>query len=403
MSLRLASRLSAVQPSATIAATARAAEMRAAGHQVLGLTAGEPDFATPAHIQAAAQAAMAAGETKYTAVDGTPLLKEAIQDKFRRENGLDYALDEIIAGTGAKQVIFNALMALVEPGDEVIIPTPAWVSYADIVRLAGGVPVFLPTAPETGFRLDPKALAEAITPATRVCMLNSPNNPTGALLPEATLSEIGQVLEKSPRVFTITDDIYEHLIYTDTAFASLAAVCPGIKERVLTVNGVSKAYAMTGWRLGYGAGPAPLIAAMKTLQSQSTTGPSSISQAAAAAALMGGLHETEAMRSVFQTRRDRMVHALSAVNGLSVFRPDGAFYLFIGLAGLIGGRTPDGKTLETEAEIVDHIIASAGVVGVGGAGFGMSPYIRLSFAAADDVLELAAERLTKCCNSIRMD
>lgn len=387
MTIALAARMARIEASATAVAMARAAAAAAAGRPVISLTTGEPDFDTPAHIQEAAIAAMRAGKTRYTAVDGTTELKDAIIDKFARDNGLDYSRDQVIAATGAKQVIFNAILATIGAGDEVIVPTPAWVSYPDIVRLAGGTPMPVICGPERGFKPDAAMIAAALTPRTRILMLNSPCNPTGAMLSAAELAAIGAVLADRPDVLVICDDIYEHIRHTGAPFATLAQVCPELAGQVLTVNGVSKAYAMTGWRLGFGAGPARLIGAMRVLQSQSTTNPCTISQAAAVAALTGGMQTVETQRRAFTRRRDMMVQRLSRVPGLEVHRPDGAFYLYVGIGRLLGGRIAD------EAGIVDALLDEANLGVVGGAGFGLSPYIRLSFAAADSVLQEAADRI----------
>ncbi|MEO0913166.1 MAG: pyridoxal phosphate-dependent aminotransferase [Pseudomonadota bacterium] len=394
MPLPLAPRMSRIQASPTAAAMARAAAAKAAGRDVISLTTGEPDFDTPAHIQEAAIAAMRAGETRYTAVDGTPALKEAIIGKFARENGLNFTPDQVIASTGAKQVIFNAILATISEGDEVIVPSPAWVSYPDIVKLAGGTPVDLPCGPETGFKPTAEAIAAAITPRTRALMLNSPCNPTGAVLSGDDLRAIGDLLSGRPEILVISDDIYEHIRYEAAPFATFAGACPGLADQVLTVNGVSKAYAMTGWRLGYGAGPAPLIRAMRVLQSQSTTNPNAIAQAAAAAALNGPFDCVEAQRAAFETRRDRLLSALGNCPGLTLHKPDGAFYLFIGIENALGGR------YATEADFVDALLETEDLAVVGGAGFGASPYIRLSFAASDTALEAAAERLHRFCAAL---
>ena len=393
MQIPLAPRLSRIEISATAQAMARAAAARAAGRPVISLTTGEPDFDTPAHIQDAAIAAMRAGQTRYTAVDGIPELKQAVADKFRRENGLDYTPDQISVGTGAKQVIFNAVLATIAAGDEAIIPIPSWVSYPDMVRLAGGTPVLLPCGPEQDFKPTPDQIADHLTPRTRLIILNSPCNPTGAVLSETELSAIGERLRDRPDILVISDDIYEHLTYGETRFATLAQVCPWLFDQVLTVNGVSKAYAMTGWRIGYGGGPAPLIRAMRVLQSQSTTNPASISQAAALAALTGGLDTVEAQRTAFARRRDRLLARLATFDGISVHPPEGAFYLFLSVADLLGRTTACGLKLDEEADIVTALLDEHDLGVVGGAGFGMSPYIRLSFAASDAELDAAMNRL----------
>ncbi len=393
MNVALSPRMSLIKPSPTVAAAQRAMELQAAGRPIISLTTGEPDMPTPAHVQEAAIDAMRAGQTRYTAVDGTPALKDAVRAKFARENGLDYASDEVIVTAGAKQAVFNAVLATIGPGDEAIIPTPAWVSYIDIVKLAGGTPVELPFGPEHGFKASAEAIAAAITPATRMIILNSPCNPTGAVLSAEELEAIGACLEGRPDILVICDDIYEHILYTGRPFATLAQVCPELKPQVVTVNGVSKAYAMTGWRIGYAGGPRHVIAAMKVLQGQSTTNANSIAQAAAVAALNGGSNTVEEMRQAFARRREAMLARFGAMPGMTVHAPDGAFYLFIGVAGLIGRATPAGGTLADEAAVVEYLLEQANVALVGGAGFGLSPYIRLSYAAADETLEAAADRI----------
>ncbi len=389
-----APRMSRISGSATAAAMARAAAAKAAGRPVISLTTGEPDFDTPAHIREAAKRAIDAGETRYTAVDGTPALKDAIRAKFVRENGLAFDRDQVIAATGAKQVIFNAVMATISAGDEVIIPVPAWVSYPDIVKLAGGTPVFVATRPENGFRVRASDIAAAITDHTRMLMLNSPSNPTGAALSAEELRQVGAVLADRPDILVICDDIYEHLIYDGAEFATLASVCPDLRQQILTVNGVSKAYAMTGWRLGYAGGPADLIRAMRVLQSQSTTNPSSVSQAAAIAALNGGLDTVHAQTEVFETRRNMLVDTVSTIPGLRVFKPGVAFYLYLGIEDLLGGR------MATEEAFVDALLEEQNLGVVGGAGFCHSPYIRLSFAASEAELTEAARRLITFCQSL---
>ncbi|MEM1267467.1 MAG: pyridoxal phosphate-dependent aminotransferase, partial [Pseudomonadota bacterium] len=382
----LSQRMHRTGGSATAAAMARAAAAKAAGRPVISLTTGEPDGPTPAHIRAAAIAAIEAGDTRYTAVDGTPRLKAAIAARAE-QSGITARPDEIIASTGAKQCIYNALLAVIGSDDEVIIPIPAWVSYIDIVRLAGGRPVLVPGRAEAGFRPDIAEILAAITPKTRAILLNSPSNPTGAVLPAGALETLAAGLR--PDILLIADDIYEHIVYDGVAHATPAARRPDLRDQILTVNGVSKAYAMTGWRLGYAIGPQHLIAAMRTLQSQSTTNPSSISQAAAIAALEGGLETVVAQTETLRRRRDRLLDALSHAPALGLLRPEGAFYLWIDVSGLIGGR------FDSEAAVVDALLEEANLGVVGGAGFGLSPYIRLSFAAADSLLDEAAERLVR--------
>jgi len=390
---RLTERIGRIKASPTTAAADMARRLKQQGRPIISLTTGEPDFDPPADIIEAAHQAMLGGETRYTAVGGTQSLNAAVRAKFLRDSELVFSEDEVIISSGAKQVIFNALMALVEDGDEVIIPTPAWVSYLDMVLLTGGTPVTVPCQPETGFKLSLRDLSDALNENTRVLMLNAPSNPTGALYSEAELMAMADVLRAFPRVTIISDDIYEHLVYTQTAFATMAQVAPDLRERILTVNGVSKAYAMTGWRIGFAGGPAPLIGAMKKVQSQSSGGPSAISQAAAAYALSKDLGSVGAMRHAFARRRERIGKAINAIPGLSAHAPDGAFYFFVSLEGLIGRMTPDGVQLKCEADVVSYFLEAANVATVGGAAFGLSPYCRMTFAAADDVLDEAVSRL----------
>lgn len=389
-----AERMSRIQASPTAAAMARAAAAKAAGRPVISLTTGEPDFDTPAHIQEAAIAAMRAGATRYTAVDGTAALKDAITAKFARENGLTFAPDQVIASTGAKQAIFNAILAVVGPGDQVIIPTPSWVSYPDIVKLAGGVPVLVPGDPAQGFRPDIQSIADRIGPATRAILLNSPCNPTGAMLDADAYQTLGAALADRPDILVICDDIYEHIRYDDRPFETLAAVCPDLGDRVLTVNGVSKAYAMTGWRLGYAAGPVDLIRAMRVLQSQSTTNPSALSQAAAVAALNGDQTCVATQLAAFAQRRQMVCDRLESLPGLTVTRPEGAFYVFVGIAGWIGARGPGGLVIGDETAFVDALLDRCDLGVVGGAAFGASPCFRMSFAADSAALAEALDRLT---------
>ena len=393
----LAKRLSRIKPSATIAVTSKARELKAAGRDVIGLGAGEPDFDTPDSIKEAAIAAIQAGDTKYTAVDGTPALKQAIRDKFLRDNGLDYALDEITVGTGGKQVLYNALMATLDPGDEVVIPAPYWVSYPDMVALAEGEPVAVACSANTGFKLLPEMLEEAITPKTKWLILNSPSNPSGAAYTAAELEALADVLRAHPQVWVMTDDMYEHLVYDDFAFATLAEVAPDLKERTLTVNGVSKAYCMTGWRIGFAGGPKPLIKAMATIQSQLTSNPSSVAQAAAVAALNGSQDFIPAHNEVFKQRRDLVVAALNRCQGLHCPTPEGAFYVYPSCAGTIGKRTPDGKRIETDEDFVTYLLESEGVAVVQGSAFGLAPHFRISYATATEALEEACRRIQSFC------
>ena len=389
----ISSRLDVIQPSSSMAVTERACQLRAAGVDVISLSAGEPDFATPEHVVAAAAKAMRDGETRYTAVDGTPALKRAVADKFRRENGLDYRPDEITVGTGAKQVIYNALLATLEPGDEVVVPAPYWVSYTDIVLLGEGVPVVVPCNVESGFKLTAGRLAAAITPRTKWLMLNSPSNPTGAVYTRDELAALAQMLLAHPRVHVISDDIYEHILFDRRPFHTIAQVEPALRERVLTVNGVSKAYAMTGWRIGYAGGPRALVNAIAIVQSQSTSNPSSISQAAAVAALDGPQDLLRSHALEFQSRRDHGLESIGAVEGLSCASPDGAFYLYPNVSGLIGRRRTDGRRIEDDSDLSVYLLEEARVAVVQGAAYGLSPHVRLSFATSLNLLDEAITRV----------
>ena len=397
----LSARLKTVKPSPTIAITRLAAELRRNGKNIVALSQGEPDFDTPYHIKAAAKNAIDNGETKYTDVDGTPALKRAIVDKFKNENELDYEVANISVGTGGKQVIFNAFSATLDQGDEVIIPAPYWVSYPDMVLLTGGVPVTVSCGEKSGFKLTAEALEGAITPRTKWLVLNSPSNPTGAGYSAAELKAIAEVLLRHPRVLVMTDDMYEHIRYDGWEFHTIAAVEPRLRERVLTCNGVSKAYAMTGWRIGYAGGPVDLIRAMATIQSQSTTNPSSVSQAAAVAALTGPLDFLAERNAVFQDRRDLCLAAFSGIDGLSCKKPDGAFYLFPSCAGVIGKQAPTGKVLETDVDFATYLLESVGVAVVPGSAFGLGPYFRISFATSTDRLRDACERIADACASLK--
>ncbi len=396
----LAQRLRHVSAPATVAMSVRARALRAQGHDVISLAIGEPDFATPSHAIAAAHAAALAGQTKYPPTDGTAALKRAVADKFRRENDLDYRPEQICVGSGAKQVLFNALAATLDPGCEVVIPAPYWASYPLIVRLLGGVPVFVPCLEADGFRPDPAALADAIGPRTRWVILNSPNNPTGAVYPEALLAELGAVLLRHPQTWVLCDEIYERLVFGQAAHASLARVVPDLASRVLTLSGVSKSYAMTGWRIGYGGGPAPLIAAMTTVQSNSTSGASSISQAAAAAALSGPQDEVGLMRDTYRRRRDVVVSALREIPGLTCAVPDGAFYVYPGLAGCLGRTSAGGRRLATDGDFALALLDEQHVAVVAGSAFGSSPFMRLSVAANDASLDEACRRIAAFCHGL---
>ena len=396
----IAERLSRIKPSPTIAVTQKARDLKAEGRDVIGLGAGEPDFDTPAHIIEAAKAAMDRGETRYTAVAGTPELRQAICDKFKRENGLDYTPDQITVGCGGKQIIFNAFMATLDAGDEVIIPAPYWVSYPDIALLAEGKPVVVPCPVEGGFRMRPEDLERAITPKTKWLILNSPSNPSGAAYTEAETKALTDVLMKHPHVWVLTDDIYEHIVYDGFTFVTPAQVEPGLMERTLTLNGVSKAYCMTGWRVGYAGGPVDLIKAMNKVQSQSTTHTSSSSQAGAVAALNGPIDFLARHTSIFEERRDLVVGMLNQAKGLSCPTPEGAFYVYPSCAGAIGRTTPDGKTIATDDDFVGHLLDTEGVAVVQGAAFGLSPHFRVSYATSTEVLEEACARIQRFCAAL---
>ncbi len=397
----LAERLARIKPSPTIAVTQKARELKAAGRDVIGLAAGEPDFETPDSIKQAAVRAIEAGETKYTAVDGTPALKQAIAAKFKRENGLDYTPEQITVGTGGKQVLYNALMATVNPGDEVIVPAPYWVSYPDMVLLAEGTPVPVTCHEANGFKLVPADLEAAITPRTKWLILNSPSNPSGAAYTRAEMQALTEVLLRHPHVWVLTDDMYEHIVYDGFAFVTVAQVEPMLYERTLTVNGVSKAYAMTGWRIGYAGGPLPLIKAMAKVQSQSTSNPSSISQAAAVVALTGPQDFIADRAEVFRQRRDLVVSMLNQTNGLRCHKPEGAFYVYPSCDGCIGKTTPDGTVLKTDGDVVTYLLEAEGVAVVQGSAFGLAPFFRISYATSTDALEEACIRIQRACGALR--
>ncbi|MEO1908857.1 MAG: pyridoxal phosphate-dependent aminotransferase [Paracoccus sp. (in: a-proteobacteria)] len=398
----ISDRLARIKPSPTIAMTTRAAELRAEGRDIIGLSAGEPDFDTPLHVRDAAKAAIDAGHTRYTAVDGTPSLKRAIADKFARENGLDYAPSQITVGTGGKQILFNALMATLDAGDEVIVPAPYWVSYPDMVLLAGGTPVVVECDIAGGFRLTPEALEAAITPHTKWLILNSPSNPSGAGYDRAQMQALCDVLLRHPQVWVLADDIYEHLVFDGFEFCTPAQVEPRLKDRVLTMNGVSKSYAMTGWRIGYGAAPEPLIRAMAKLQSQSTSNPCSVSQYAAEAALTGPQDYIRDSRAVFQRRRDLVVAGLNDCPGLDCPVPQGAFYVYPSIAGLIGATTAAGTVITDDETFANALLDEEGVAVVFGAAFGLSPHFRISYATADEVLRDAVARIRRFCEGCNL-
>jgi aspartate aminotransferase len=396
----IADRLSLIQPSPTIAVTQKARDLKAAGKNVIGLGAGEPDFDTPAHIIEAAKKALDDGLTRYTAVNGIPELTEAIIAKFKRDNGLDYATDEIAVGCGGKQIIFNAFMATLDPGDEVIIPAPYWVSYPDIALLFEGKPVFVNCPAEKGFRMTPEDLDAAITPKTKWLVLNSPSNPSGAAYSRDDLKALTDVLMRHPHVWVMTDDIYEHVIYDGFEFSTVAEIKPGLKDRTLTLNGMSKAYCMTGWRVGFAGGPSGLIKAMTKVQSQSTTHTAAVSQAASVAALNGPHDFVAANNKIFQERRDLVVSMLNQASGLSCPTPEGAFYVYPSCAGTIGKTTPGGKTIETDEDFVTYILEEEGVAAVQGVAFGLSPHFRVSYATATDLLEDACQRIQRACAAL---
>jgi len=397
----IADRLSAIKPSPTIAVTQKAAELKAAGRDVIGLGAGEPDFDTPEHIKAAAAAAMAAGKTKYTPPAGTLDLRKAIAAKFKRENGLDYTPDQITVGVGGKGVIFNAFMATINPGDEVIIPAPYWVSYPDIALMFGGVPVFVPCAEAHGFKLQAADLEKAITPKTKWLVLNSPSNPTGAAYSRAELKALTDVLLRHPHVWIMSDDMYEHLIYDGFEFTTPVQVEPALKDRTLTMNGVSKAYAMTGWRVGYAAGPLPLIKAINMIQSQSVSHTASISQAAAVEALNGPQDFIPKNAEIFKARRDLVVGLLNQCPGITCRTPEGAFYVYPSCAGVIGKTAPSGKVIGNDGDFVSELLEAEGVAVVQGAAFGLEPHFRISYATSTEALTKACERIKRFCESLR--
>lgn len=389
-----------VKPSATAAASAKARALRAAGRDIISLDAGEPDFDTPENIKEAAIKAIRDGKTKYTDIDGIPELKTAICAKFARENGLTYKPSQVNVSPGGKTVIFNAMMATLNPGDEVVIPTPYWVSYPDMVLLAGGEPVFVPTRAENGFKVEPAALEAAITPRTRWLLLNSPSNPSGAAYTRAQLAAVAEVLLRHPQVWILTDDMYEHLVFGDFAFTTIAQVEPALYDRTLTMNGVSKAYAMTGWRIGYAAGPEPLINAMRKVMSQSTSNPTSISQWAAVEALNGTQDFIKPNAKLFEGRRDLVVSMLSRAAGLKCPTPEGAFYVYPSCEGLIGKTAPSGRVIAGDADFAVELLEAEGVSVVFGAAFGLSPFFRISYATSNTLLEDACTRIQRFCGSV---
>ncbi len=397
----LADTLARVKPSATVAVTDKARAMKEAGQNVIGLGAGEPDFDTPDNIKQAAIRAIESGKTKYTAIDGIPELKAAIASKFKRENGLDYKPSQISVGTGGKQVLYNALAVTLNPGDEVIIPAPYWVSYPDMVLLAGGTPVAVDTRMEDGFKMKPEALERAIGPKTKWLILNSPSNPTGSAYTRAELKALTDVLVRHEHVWVLTDDMYEHLVYDDFEFSTVVQVEPRLYDRTLTVNGVSKTYCMTGWRIGYGGGPQMLIKAMATLQSQSTHAPCSISQWASVEALQGPQDFIPRHNKIFKERRDLVVGMLNQANGITCPKPEGAFYVFPSCAGTIGKAAPSGRTLKTDDDFVTELLDAEGVAVVQGSAFGYGPAFRISYATKTQDLEEACTRIQRFCGNLK--
>lgn len=398
---RLSAALDRIHPSQTLAMTARVAEMKRQGIDVIGLSAGEPDFDTPDFVKEAAIEAIRSGKTKYTNVDGTPELKAAIAAKFKRDNGLDYDASQISVNVGGKHTIFNAIVATCEAGDEVVIPAPYWVSYPDIVAYAGAKPVFVEAHAAQAYKITPEQLDAAITPATRWVLLNSPSNPSGAAYSAEELKALGEVLRRHPQVLLLTDDMYEHIFYADFPFTTMAQLCPDLADRILTVNGCSKAYAMTGWRIGYAGGPAWIIKAMAKLQSQSTSNPCSIAQAAATAALNGPQDFLAERQAAFRVRRDMVVDMLNAAPGLSCPTPEGAFYVYPDASGCIGKTTPDGKTIASDEDLIDYFLDRARVAAVCGTAFGLSPAFRVSYATSDAVLRDACTRIQEACAALR--
>lgn len=396
----IAERMSRFEPTASSVATARARELAATGRDIIRLSQGEPDFATPDHVKQAAIDAMDRNETKYTPTGGSAEMKAAIIHKFKRDNNLDYTPSEVIAGTGGKQMIFSAMVSTIEEGDEAIVTAPYWVAYPDIVKFVKGIPVAIECAEENGFKLRAADLDAAITPRTKWLFLNSPNNPCGSIYTRDDLLALGEVLLKHPHVHVLSDDIYEHILFDGHRFETLANVVPELKNRVLTINGASKAYSMTGWRLGFAGGPEELIRNMSKLQNQNTGNPSSISQAAAIAALMGPQDYVAERSAEFQLRRDVVVDMINDAAGLTCLKPEGAFYVYPNCSGLIGRRTQDGKTIETDEDVVMYLLHHSGIAAVHGAAYGLSPYFRISTAASMDELKEACARIQSACQAL---
>ena len=396
----VAERTTWIEPSASSVATQRARELRAEGHDIIALTQGQPDFDTPDHVLEAAINAMHAGETRYTPVMGTPALRDAIRFKFKRDNSLTYTDDQVMASNGGKQIVYNALMSTVEPGDEVIVTAPYWVSYPEMTKFAGGVPIEILCREESGFKLTPEQLEAAITSKTRWLILNSPNNPSGAVYSGDQLRTLAEVLQPYERIMVMCDDIYEHIIYDGVEMATMAEAAPLMFDRTLTLNGVSKAYAMTGWRIGIAGGPAGLIKTMSKLQNQSTGNPSSVSQAAAIAALIGSQNLVVERTKAFQHRRDRVLEMLNDVSGLSCRKPEGAFYVYPNCKGLIGRKSPNGKVMKDDRDVVMYLMEQGGVAAVHGEAYGLSPHFRLSFADSMENLEEACRRIQSACQAL---
>ena len=392
--------LGRIKPSPTLAITSRVLELKRAGVDVIGLGAGEPDFDTPDFVKEAAIKAIRDGQTKYTNVDGTAELKAAIVAKFARDNGLTYTTDQVTVNVGGKHTLFNAMVATVDPGDEVIVPAPYWVSYPDVVQFAGGTPVFIAAGADQGYKITPDQLEAAITPRTKWVILNSPSNPTGAAYSANELRALGAVIERHPHVWVFADDMYEHILYDDFEFATIAQVCPSLYDRTLTVNGCSKAYAMTGWRIGFAGGASWLIKAISKLQSQSTSNPCSIAQAAAVAALNGPQDFLKERSAAFQSRRDLVVSMLNQANGITCPRPEGAFYVYPEFSALIGKKTPKGLVIDSDETFVGYLLDEAKVAAVQGAAFGLSPAMRISYATSDDLLRSACERIQTACAAV---
>jgi aspartate aminotransferase len=396
----IADRMSAIKPSPTMAVTAKAAELKAQGIDIIGLGAGEPDFDTPDHIKEAGKAAIDAGKTKYTPTNGTPELRKAVVDKFKRENGLEYDISQVHIGVGGKQVLFNALMSTVNPGDEVLIPAPYWVSYPDMVLIAGGTPVFIECTEDEQFKLSPAKLEAAITDKTKWLILNSPSNPTGAAYTAADLQAVADVLLKHPHVWVMTDDMYEHLVYDDFEFKTIAQVEPKLFDRTLTINGVSKAFAMTGWRMGYACGPLDLIKAMNNIQSQSASHTSSITQAACVVALNGPMDFLAERNAVYKQRRDLVVEMLNQAEGINCLTPKGAFYVYPSIAGCMGKTSKGGRKIVTDSDFVSALLEEEAVASVQGEAFGLSPHFRISYATLTEALKEACTRIQRFCASL---